>query len=138
MEVDLAGACSSARSIPKCRFSFARGPCFLRLRSRMLVKHYGVSQYHQDADVQDRKPVWLLCTQPASCTPLSGSVKQLSRLQRRNCQILAATGGEGLSYKDAGVDIDAGNDLVRRIKKMNPSIGGFSGMVPFGASLYIS
>lgn len=38
----------------------------------------------------------------------------------------------GLSYKDAGVDIDAGNELVRRIKKLNPSIGGFSGMVPFG------
>ena len=41
----------------------------------------------------------------------------------------------GLSYKQAGVDIDAGNELVRRIKKMNPSIGGFSGMVPFGESL---
>lgn len=37
-----------------------------------------------------------------------------------------------LDYKTAGVDIDAGNELVRRIKKMNPSIGGFSGMVPFG------
>ena len=46
----------------------------------------------------------------------------------------AATGG--LSYKQAGVDIDAGNELVRRIKKMNPSIGGFSGMVPFGEGLY--
>jgi phosphoribosylformylglycinamidine cyclo-ligase len=44
----------------------------------------------------------------------------------------AAAGEGGLSYKDAGVDIDAGNELVRRIKKMNPSIGGFSGMVPFG------
>ena len=38
----------------------------------------------------------------------------------------------GMSYKDAGVDIDAGNELVRRIQKLNPSIGGFSGMVPFG------
>lgn len=37
-----------------------------------------------------------------------------------------------LDYKSAGVDIDAGNELVRRIKKMNPSIGGFSGYVPFG------
>ena len=46
----------------------------------------------------------------------------------------AATTG-GLSYKQAGVDIDAGNELVRRIKKMNPSIGGFSGMVPFGEGL---
>ena len=40
-----------------------------------------------------------------------------------------------LDYKAAGVDIDAGNELVRRIKKMNPSIGGFSGMVPFGKLL---
>lgn len=39
-----------------------------------------------------------------------------------------------MSYKSAGVDIDAGNELVRRIQKLNPSIGGFSGMVPFGAS----
>ena len=45
----------------------------------------------------------------------------------------AVTGG--LSYKQAGVDIDAGNELVRRIRKMNPSIGGFSGMVPFGEGL---
>ena len=30
------------------------------------------------------------------------------------------------------MDIDAGNELVRRIQKLNPSIGGFSGMVPFG------
>jgi len=41
---------------------------------------------------------------------------------------------EGLSYKSAGVDIEAGNELVKRIQKLNPSIGGFSGMVPFGAS----
>ena len=43
-----------------------------------------------------------------------------------------ASKAEGLSYKTAGVDIDAGNELVRRIQKMNPNIGGFSGMVPFG------
>ena len=38
-----------------------------------------------------------------------------------------------LSYKSSGVDIDAGNELVQRIKKINPDIGGFSGMFPFGA-----
>lgn len=38
----------------------------------------------------------------------------------------------GLNYKDSGVDIDAGAELVRRIQKLNPSIGGFSGLVPFG------
>lgn len=42
---------------------------------------------------------------------------------------------EVLSYRAAGVDIDAGNELVRRIQKMNPNIGGFSGMVPFGMTL---
>ncbi|MCG3206033.1 MAG: Phosphoribosylformylglycinamidine cyclo-ligase [Elusimicrobia bacterium] len=31
-----------------------------------------------------------------------------------------------ITYKKAGVDIDAGNELVRRIKKMAPRIGGFS------------
>lgn len=30
------------------------------------------------------------------------------------------------------MDIDAGNELVKRIQKLNPNIGGFSGMVPFG------
>ncbi|RMZ56339.1 hypothetical protein APUTEX25_004696 [Auxenochlorella protothecoides] len=44
----------------------------------------------------------------------------------------------GLSYKDAGVDIDAGNELVRRIQKLNPNIGGFSGMVPFGDSFLVA
>jgi phosphoribosylformylglycinamidine cyclo-ligase len=44
----------------------------------------------------------------------------------------------GLSYKDAGVDIDAGNELVRRIRKLNPNIGGFSGMVPFGDSFLVA
>ena len=51
-------------------------------------------------------------------------------LHRRPVVAPRATGG--MSYKDAGVDIDAGNELVRRIQKLNPSIGGFSGMVPFG------
>lgn len=40
-----------------------------------------------------------------------------------------------LDYKQAGVDIDAGAELVRRIQKLNPSIGGFSGLVPFGTVL---
>ncbi|CAD7700299.1 unnamed protein product [Ostreobium quekettii] len=44
----------------------------------------------------------------------------------------------GLTYKGAGVDIDAGTELVRRIKKMNPDIGGFSGLVPFGDSYLVA
>ncbi len=35
-----------------------------------------------------------------------------------------------ITYKKAGVDVDAGDDLVNRIKKMSPLIGGFAGMVP--------
>ncbi len=51
----------------------------------------------------------------------------------------AAGGGGGLTYKQAGVDIDAGDELVRRIKAMNPSMNtGFSGFVPFGDSYLVS
>jgi phosphoribosylformylglycinamidine cyclo-ligase len=34
-----------------------------------------------------------------------------------------------VSYKDAGVDIDAGDLLVENLKKINPSIGGFGGFL---------
>lgn len=40
--------------------------------------------------------------------------------------------------QDAGVDTDAGNELVERIKKINPNIGGFSGLFPFGDSYLVS
>jgi phosphoribosylformylglycinamidine cyclo-ligase len=50
----------------------------------------------------------------------------------------AADSAGGLSYKAAGVDIDAGDELVRRIQKLNPSIGGFSGLVPFGDSYLVA
>lgn len=39
-------------------------------------------------------------------------------------------GAEMITYKKAGVDVDAGNELVERIKKMSPLIGGFAGAVP--------
>jgi phosphoribosylformylglycinamidine cyclo-ligase len=35
-----------------------------------------------------------------------------------------------ITYRKAGVDVDAGNALVERIKKMSPVIGGFAGLVP--------
>lgn len=41
-----------------------------------------------------------------------------------------------LTYKKSGVDIDAGNELVRRIKKMVPGIGGFSGLFPLADTKY--
>ena len=53
----------------------------------------------------------------------------------RSAGLLAqATAAEPMTYKAAGVDINAGAELVRRIKKMNPSVGGFSGLFPFGGS----
>lgn len=51
------------------------------------------------------------------------------------------TDAAGLTYKDAGVDIDAGSELVRRIAKMAPGIGGFGGLFPLGiypSRLYLS
>ncbi|OVA11029.1 AIR synthase related protein [Macleaya cordata] len=41
---------------------------------------------------------------------------------------------ESMTYKDAGVDIDAGSGLVRRIAKMASGIGGFGGIFPLGDS----
>ncbi len=35
-----------------------------------------------------------------------------------------------ITYKKAGVDVEAGSDLVDRIKKMSPMIGGFAGLFP--------
>lgn len=47
--------------------------------------------------------------------------------------------GDGkMTYKDAGVDIDAGSELVRRIAKMAPGIGGFGGLFPFGDSYLVA
>ena len=35
-----------------------------------------------------------------------------------------------MNYKDSGVDIDAGNAFVQRLKSKLPHIGGFNGMIP--------
>ena len=39
-----------------------------------------------------------------------------------------------MNYKDSGVDIEAGNAFVERLKEKAPSIGGFNGMfsIPSG------
>ena len=55
----------------------------------------------------------------------------LSTRRRERHVVLSA---RRLDYKAAGVDIDAGSELVRRIRRLNPEIGGFNGRVPFGAS----
>lgn len=60
-----------------------------------------------------------------------GVSRQWRHDSTQSCRAAVAQQG-GLSYKDAGVDIDAGNELVRRIKQLNPAIGGFSGAYEYG------
>jgi phosphoribosylformylglycinamidine cyclo-ligase len=43
-----------------------------------------------------------------------------------------------VTYKQAGVDIDKGNLFVKRIKKIAPVIGGFSGLYPLDKKHYLS
>ncbi|KAK9282539.1 hypothetical protein L1049_005460 [Liquidambar formosana] len=50
----------------------------------------------------------------------------------------SADKANSLTYKDAGVDIDAGSELVRRIAKMAPGIGGFGGLFPLGDSYLVA
>ncbi|MFH1783499.1 MAG: phosphoribosylformylglycinamidine cyclo-ligase [bacterium] len=42
------------------------------------------------------------------------------------------------TYKKAGVDIEAGNMLVKRLKKISPDIGGFSGLFPTGRGNFLA
>ncbi|XP_050238937.1 phosphoribosylformylglycinamidine cyclo-ligase, chloroplastic/mitochondrial [Mercurialis annua] len=51
---------------------------------------------------------------------------------------MKSDGSGGLTYKEAGVDIDAGTELVRRIAKMAPGIGGFGGLFPLGDSYLVA
>lgn len=42
-----------------------------------------------------------------------------------------------ITYKDAGVDIDAGREVVQRIKKMIPNVGGFGGMFEYRDMVFV-
>ncbi|XP_076889347.1 phosphoribosylformylglycinamidine cyclo-ligase, chloroplastic-like [Bidens hawaiensis] len=74
-------------------------------------------------------------------TPLSLNSR---KLETKNCSknriacLASSNHGEGLTYKEAGVDIDAGSELVRRIAKMAPGIGGFGGLFPLGDSYLVT
>jgi phosphoribosylformylglycinamidine cyclo-ligase len=41
-----------------------------------------------------------------------------------------------ITYAKAGVNIDAGNELVRRLKKKLPKVGGFGGLFPLSGTRY--
>ncbi|MEE8637825.1 MAG: phosphoribosylformylglycinamidine cyclo-ligase [Candidatus Margulisiibacteriota bacterium] len=43
-----------------------------------------------------------------------------------------------MTYKQAGVDIEAGNEVVRRIKKLAKGIGFFGGFFPLGKNYLVS
>ncbi|XP_052201579.1 phosphoribosylformylglycinamidine cyclo-ligase, chloroplastic/mitochondrial-like [Diospyros lotus] len=51
---------------------------------------------------------------------------------------MSSANSKGLTYKEAGVDIDAGSELVWRIAKMAPGIGGFGGLFPLGDSYLVA
>ena len=42
-----------------------------------------------------------------------------------------------ITYKDAGVDIDAGMEVVKRIKKMIPKVGGFGGTFEYEGMIFV-
>ncbi|GJX62765.1 phosphoribosylformylglycinamidine cyclo-ligase, chloroplastic/mitochondrial [Tanacetum coccineum] len=85
-----------------------------------------------------------VCNSSLRHTSLSLTSKKLDkRVAKREIACLVSTNNEtnteeGLTYKEAGVDIDAGSELVRRIAKMAPGIGGFGGLFPFGDSYLVA
>ncbi|GKU86973.1 hypothetical protein SLEP1_g1436 [Rubroshorea leprosula] len=62
-----------------------------------------------------------------------GRVRRVLAMSKKD-----SDGDLGLTYKDAGVDIEAGTELVRRIAKMAPGIGGFGGLFPLGDSYLVA
>lgn len=62
--------------------------------------------------------------------------QSLIHSKSKNNEGETSDGDESLTYKGAGVDIDAGSELVRRIAKMAPGIGGFGGLFPLGMIFY--
>ncbi|KAG9455587.1 hypothetical protein H6P81_000095 [Aristolochia fimbriata] len=65
-------------------------------------------------------------------------VKQKKRMSKVACMKSEIGKVESLTYKDAGVDIDAGAELVKRISKMVSGIGGFGGFFPLGDSYLVA
>ncbi|KAL1208771.1 Phosphoribosylformylglycinamidine cyclo-ligase [Cardamine amara subsp. amara] len=78
----------------------------------------------------------------SSPKPLSISLTQTTRTRTRASRVLSMSKKDddtnSLTYKDSGVDIDAGTELVKRIAKMAPGIGGFGGLFPLGDSYLVA
>ncbi|WJX47491.1 Phosphoribosylformylglycinamidine cyclo-ligase, chloroplastic/mitochondrial, variant 2 [Trifolium repens] len=72
------------------------------------------------------------------CCPTGGysGILSISMSKSKNT-VVAGAGGKSLTYRGAGVDIDAGSELVRRIAKMAPGIGGFGGFFPSDDGSYL-
>ncbi|WVZ96058.1 hypothetical protein U9M48_041741 [Paspalum notatum var. saurae] len=95
------------------------------------------------------------CTPSAGLAPVSAARRSPSRAQRLHfrqgpagmrrvsvcCSSSNTNSGEeeeGMTYKDAGVDIDAGAELVRRIAKFAPGIGSFGGLFPWEDNYFVA
>lgn len=61
-------------------------------------------------------------------------VRNLRTYPRRSNSIVCS----GMSYERSGVNINAGNELTKRIVKLNPMIGGFSGSMPFNDGFLVA
>ncbi|KAJ4980964.1 hypothetical protein NE237_031801 [Protea cynaroides] len=75
-----------------------------------------------------------------SLLPMAAEEVGMKNTMKRSSLISNSKNGGlgGLTYKDAGVDIDAGSELVQRISKMAPGIGGFGGLFPLGDSYLVA
>lgn len=88
---------------------------------------YQVSQCRVSIDSSKNERVHLLSMKSGVAGARRSRVKAYS---------VRAEKGKNLTYKESGVDIDAGSELVRRIAKMAPGIGGFGGLFPLGMICY--
>ncbi|CAM8987782.1 unnamed protein product [Rhodiola kirilowii] len=78
----------------------------------------------------------LIAMKPGLVSSCSKRMEGL-RINRIACSA-SKSDSDPLTYKSAGVDIDAGSELVRRIAKMAPGIGGFGGLFPLGDSYLVA
>lgn len=88
------------------------------------------------------KPTSYFVPKKLSSSPLSWKGVEFKRVLEKSSRVFSVSSSrnesDGLTYKDAGVDIDAGSELVRRIAKMAPGIGGFGGLYPLGDSYLVA